>query len=170
LTEKDQTPCRGRLERIEQVMSGKVNMTCDTCSFQWDEFFRPGQQQAPKAPRWRHVPNELVEAFARAEFERAEMEHHPDPSDRRTWASLSAERTTRMNKARVVLGRCWVEFGTWFEDFLGVEVDSGRNVTARRALEEIAIPTLERYEEKFDTPDKPRVALEAILNARQEAA
>lgn len=170
LTEEGQTPCRGKLERIEQVMSGKVNMTCDTCNFQWNEFFHPGRREPPKAPRWRYVPDELVEAFARAEFERAEAERSPDPGYRRTWDSLDAERRTEIGRARDVLGHCWTDFGAWFEDFLGVDPDSQRNLSARQAIEEIAIPTLERYEEKYDTPDTPRVALEANLNARPEVA
>lgn len=166
LTEKGQVPCRGKLERIEHVMSGKVDMTCDTCGFHWDELFMPGRQAPPKAPGWRYLPDELIEKLAQAEFEGGEMESHPDPADRRTWDELDAEKATRIQTARGVLRRWWPVVGAWFEDFYGVDPDSERNLNARRAIEEIAIPTLERYEEKFDTPESPRLALEAILNAR----
>lgn len=151
-------------------MSGHVDMECDICHFKWSEEFRVPltiDQQSGQAPKWRLVPDTLVEALARAEFDRSEMERHPDPKDRRSWESLSAERETRINTARGVIGRWWPVFGEWFEDFFGVAPDdSPRNMSARRALEEIAIPTLQRYEERFDTPDTPRIALEATLNAR----
>lgn len=166
VTEPGQEPCRGQLERIEQVMSGKVDMTCDTCGFQWDEFFRPGQQEPAKAPRWRHVPEELVEALARAEFERAETERTPDPRDRRGWdsGSVKAEMATRKARARATLTRCWPEFGAWFEDFLGFEdQESPKNINARQAIMEIAIPALERYEDKYDTGPKVRQTLEAVV-------
>lgn len=147
-------------------MSGKVDMTCDTCAFQWDEFFYPGRQESPKAPGWRFLPDELVETLAQAEFERGEMERHPDPADRRTWDELDAEKATRIHTARGVLNRWWPVVGAWFEDFYGVDPESERNMTARHAIEEIAIPTLARYEEKFDMPGKPREALQAILDGR----
>lgn len=170
LLEKGEAPCTGILYREMNHAAREDLMRCKVCDYTWAVKFRVGESvadQKGKAPRFRLIPEELVEALARAEFERREEQHELDPRKRKTWASLVAEKTTRMDQARGVLARCWPEFGEWFQDAFGVEdPDSERTRTARLAIQEIAIPTLERYEERFDTPDKPRIALQSILDAR----
>lgn len=170
LLEPGEAPCTGILYREMNHQAREDLMRCKVCDYTWAVKFRVGQSvadQRGKAPRFRLIPEALVEALARAEFERVEEQREPDPRKRKTWGSLFAERKTRMDTARDALARCWPEFGAWFQDAFGVEdPESERDITARRAIEEIAIPTLERYEGRFDTPDKPRLALQSILDAR----
>lgn len=166
--ERGQQPCRGQLERIESVMSGHVEMECDTCHFKWNEQFTlplADDQKTGKAPGWFLLPDELVVAVAKANFDRVQALEQADPRIRTKWEVIDQSNYVRV--ARETLEPVWPTICTWFADFFGVEdPEAKRTLSARRAIEEIAIPTLERYEEKFDTPDKPRAALEATLNAR----
>lgn len=170
LLEPGEAPCTGILYREMNHQAREDLMRCKVCDYTWAVKFRVGESiddKKGKAPRFRVIPDELVEALARAEFERVEEQRELDPRKRKQWDQLNAEAATRMQTARGVLARCWPEFGAWFQDAFGVEdPDSEQTRTARLAIQEIAIPTLERYEERFDTPDKPRVALQAILDVR----
>jgi hypothetical protein len=170
MLEKGEKPCRGSLYREYNHQAKEDLMRCKACDYTFGVRYKvpmmPDDRKG-RPPGWMLMPEELVIALAAAIWDAAQEDVVPDPREREPFEEMSASGASYMKEARRVLGKCWPEIASWFQEFFGVEdPEAERALTARRAIEEIAIPTLERYEEKFDTPDKPRAALEATLNAR----
>lgn len=164
-----QQPCTGRLYRESNHQAQQDLMRCAQCDYSWKVTYRlpltPNHQKG-KAPTFKVIPDRLVNALAQASFERAQALRVPDPRKRALWSD-GVEQEAFIRGARESIEPVWPVFVTWFEEFFGIgEPAEIAEKSARIAIEEIAIPTLERYEERFDTPDTPRVALQAILNAR----
>lgn len=163
--------CRGVLHK--GMLRGEEVMRCNVCMFTFGVKYQiPAtmDERYGKEPKFRTIPERLVEALAESSWDRVQALEVPNPSDRRSFRDAKmrgVKMTDHIRVARETLEPVWDEFGMWFEEFFGVaEGDAEVEKTARIAIEEIAIPTLQRYEERFDTPDTPRIALEATLNAR----
>lgn len=155
---------------VKTTLGKEEVMLCPLCHFTWGVRYRvplmPDDRKG-KPPKFRVMPDPLVEALAKSNWERKQALEFPDPTNRTRWEDDTSDHDAHIRVARETLEPVWEEFSAWFADFFGVSEKSVEGEqTARVAIEEIAIPTLERYEERFDTPDKPRIALQAILNAR----
>jgi hypothetical protein len=162
---KGEPLCRGKLVLLPRP-GGDV-YECDTCKFTWASKFRVPQSTEEKRgnrPSWRLIPDELVLALAKAEWAIRQEEVVPDPSEREPFNEASPEGAVVMRDARRVLGKCWPDIGAWFEEAFGVDdPEAEKNINARRAIEEIAIPHLLWVEENWNVTAKPRLALEAVV-------
>jgi hypothetical protein len=170
-TEGNTEPCRGVLHK--GILRGEEVMRCNVCMFTFGVKYQipmTTDERFGNKPKFRTIPTRLVEALAESNWDRVQALEVPNPKERTSFQDAKrrgVKVTDHIRVARETLEPVWDEFGMWFEEFFGItEGDAEVEKTARIAIEEIAIPTLQRYEERFDTPDTPRIALEATLNAR----